>query len=706
MMLRLHGGSAMEIGREATTEDGKRAMMLRLHGGSALEIGREATTEGAAPSSARPPRAPRARAAAALSSGTSTAIPEVAAASTQQPKQKKGGFLRTLKRSVRRSKRGSRMKGAGGDSNGAGKSHRKAATPKRQASSWQGAVASALAGTSDASYTSPMKLERVSTLAGTSTFSIQRQNTRRIFESLPPTPQGGNAPCAGAGAGARVLSPAADAADSPAGFQEGTFGVDLDTYCADTDGKSAANDDDAFAADAARCMQEMEAAAAESEEQNAFLRQMEEAARVLDEEERQLKAAAAEAAEQNTLRLKLARQRREQEATDAAVAKITADHEHMERIRQEADAHRGALEQAAASPAAAAAGKFAAQGEETAAAEKDCIALAAKKAATADVAAAAQRAADTHQKIAAEAAAAQSAEAKLALARTTDKAKRDARVKLPAERKRRENVYPSRSASAAAKAGPAPAEATEPAAKRRKGANSPGKALATITNNTRIRKLPTVPLKQAPSVRPSTEGGQPDARALQAARWTDKEIRKLIAEVSARGKQQDGKVEITFGQLFQETADIFEALSGTCKTAKKYGVVDYDAEQLWQGQNDATVITLLKTVHDGVKVATQRARVKPPCDAKSAGFNSGTLSHLQSKCYSCKKTVYPMEFVGASDKAFHKKCFRCHTCNTMLKPNDYCVSADGMFRCGPHHREHELAIVPAKTQAAPSTVCA
>lgn len=29
----------------------------------------------------------------------------------------------------------------------------------------------------------------------------------------------------------------------------------------------------------------------------------------------------------------------------------------------------------------------------------------------------------------------------------------------------------------------------------------------------------------------------------------------------------------------------------------------------------------------------------------------------------CKKTVYPMEFVGAADKAFHKRCFKCRECS-------------------------------------------
>jgi hypothetical protein len=50
-----------------------------------------------------------------------------------------------------------------------------------------------------------------------------------------------------------------------------------------------------------------------------------------------------------------------------------------------------------------------------------------------------------------------------------------------------------------------------------------------------------------------------------------------------------------------------------------------------------------------------------------------------------------MEYVGASDKAFHKKCFRCKSCNKMLMQNEYAVAHDRNFRCFAHHREFEMA---------------
>jgi hypothetical protein len=43
----------------------------------------------------------------------------------------------------------------------------------------------------------------------------------------------------------------------------------------------------------------------------------------------------------------------------------------------------------------------------------------------------------------------------------------------------------------------------------------------------------------------------------------------------------------------------------------------------------------------------------------TAGFDAASLANTNSKCHICAKTVYAMEFIGASGKAFHKNCFRC-----------------------------------------------
>ncbi|EDQ85435.1 uncharacterized protein MONBRDRAFT_11965 [Monosiga brevicollis MX1] len=178
-----------------------------------------------------------------------------------------------------------------------------------------------------------------------------------------------------------------------------------------------------------------------------------------------------------------------------------------------------------------------------------------------------------------------------------------------------------------------------------------------------------------------------DQRALDAAKWVDKEIRKLIGEIQRLGTKNDsGKVEITYGPLFDATANTFEALSGTLKTAKKYDVVDYEGELLYQGASDDVVITLLKDTHDGVVIKRRRkSDLKTGSGAKSKGFETNTLQNAQQKCHVCGKTVYPMEFVGAAGKAFHKMCFRCEVCKTTLKATNYCCTDDSRFYCKTHY---------------------
>ena len=185
----------------------------------------------------------------------------------------------------------------------------------------------------------------------------------------------------------------------------------------------------------------------------------------------------------------------------------------------------------------------------------------------------------------------------------------------------------------------------------------------------------------------------PEAR--EAARWTNEQIDKLIGIIKQHGTRENDVVSIKFKTLFEETAQVFDALSGICKTSKKYKVIDFhtggDDDQLWQGRHDEVDIVLLKEDFSGVKIARRpkSALVGISSKTKSTGFGAVTATGA-NKCHVCTKTVYPMEYIGASDKAFHKSCFRCNTCNKMLSQSDYAVASDRNFRCTAHHKEFEL----------------
>ena len=68
------------------------------------------------------------------------------------------------------------------------------------------------------------------------------------------------------------------------------------------------------------------------------------------------------------------------------------------------------------------------------------------------------------------------------------------------------------------------------------------------------------------------------------------EVALLQEEIKRLGQpDSEGKYVVTFGVLFNDDrcANIFEALVGTLKAAKKKKIVSYDAELLLQGNRNS-----------------------------------------------------------------------------------------------------------------------
>ena len=77
------------------------------------------------------------------------------------------------------------------------------------------------------------------------------------------------------------------------------------------------------------------------------------------------------------------------------------------------------------------------------------------------------------------------------------------------------------------------------------------------------------------------------------------EIKLLVEEIKRLGApNSEDLVVVTFGTLFKDDrcANLFEALVGTLKAAKKRKIIKYEGEILLQGVNDNTEIVLLKDV--------------------------------------------------------------------------------------------------------------
>ncbi|ETO27738.1 hypothetical protein RFI_09392 [Reticulomyxa filosa] len=76
----------------------------------------------------------------------------------------------------------------------------------------------------------------------------------------------------------------------------------------------------------------------------------------------------------------------------------------------------------------------------------------------------------------------------------------------------------------------------------------------------------------------------------------EEEIALLVREIKRLGKpNSNGKYSVTFKTIFndEQCANIFEALVGTLKAAKKRKVIDYQGQILLQGVSDNVEIVLL-----------------------------------------------------------------------------------------------------------------
>jgi hypothetical protein len=141
-------------------------------------------------------------------------------------------------------------------------------------------------------------------------------------------------------------------------------------------------------------------------------------------------------------------------------------------------------------------------------------------------------------------------------------------------------------------------------------------------------------------------------RQLEAVAWTDKELRKLIAQIKELGTCDNGQYTVAYGHLFVKTGNIFEALSGTLLTAKKQGVVAYEGQLLLQGAHDRVVVTLLKEeIADSTLETYMRKRPSGQAAAaaasaashKGSAFGTESMKNAMLPCHICSKTVYPME---------------------------------------------------------------
>ncbi|KAJ7999951.1 hypothetical protein DPEC_G00199750 [Dallia pectoralis] len=90
------------------------------------------------------------------------------------------------------------------------------------------------------------------------------------------------------------------------------------------------------------------------------------------------------------------------------------------------------------------------------------------------------------------------------------------------------------------------------------------------------------------------EGTKTAERARRAEQHIHGEISDMCYVIrTMNDPDPDGKTRVTFGELFDRYVRISDKVVGILLRARKHGKVAFEGEMLWQGQDNAVVITLL-----------------------------------------------------------------------------------------------------------------
>ncbi|XP_056153975.1 actin binding Rho activating protein b [Lampris incognitus] len=90
------------------------------------------------------------------------------------------------------------------------------------------------------------------------------------------------------------------------------------------------------------------------------------------------------------------------------------------------------------------------------------------------------------------------------------------------------------------------------------------------------------------------EGSKTAERAKRAEQHIHREIGDMCYVIRTMADPDpDGKSRVTFGHLFDRYVRISDKVVGILMRARKHGKVAFEGEMLWQGRDDAVIITLL-----------------------------------------------------------------------------------------------------------------
>ncbi|XP_077459616.1 actin-binding Rho-activating protein [Stigmatopora argus] len=89
------------------------------------------------------------------------------------------------------------------------------------------------------------------------------------------------------------------------------------------------------------------------------------------------------------------------------------------------------------------------------------------------------------------------------------------------------------------------------------------------------------------------EGSKTAERGERAHRHVRREMEEMVRVVHDVGyRDRRGRTAVTFGRLFDRYVKISDKVVGILLRCRKHGMLDFEGEMLWQGQDDHVVITV------------------------------------------------------------------------------------------------------------------
>ncbi|XP_061461015.1 actin-binding Rho-activating protein [Rhineura floridana] len=91
------------------------------------------------------------------------------------------------------------------------------------------------------------------------------------------------------------------------------------------------------------------------------------------------------------------------------------------------------------------------------------------------------------------------------------------------------------------------------------------------------------------------EGTKTAERAKRAEDHIHREMKDMCFIIRTMAQhRRDGKIQVTFGDLFERYVRISDKVVGILMRARKHGMLDFEGEMLWQGRDDHVIVTLLE----------------------------------------------------------------------------------------------------------------